>query len=374
MKVRNLITLILILYLNPIQAQDWNDEKLEARELVAAKLASDSNRLDRSYGYYQQVRDHYFYGSQGIEAQSQQFFQAALSWINHWSNILAMIDLSSSDSLDRILAKSQEAIEQQAKKLDELHSKGKDIALRGSKALKLLEQAKILNQSTLPQHKELVGAALNKIAELQATIKDTSKLAEKKLAELDRIQQLSLDASIARLKAELLKSGRYPLEQSLARFQEMIAVQTVAAVIIARLEAYENELDKLVINMAYFQAQDAFQNVQENCELAKKRLASFNSAFANHALNRISQLCSSSNSHWQSITSLGLSKAELVYEYSSFLGTSLSRECKKARPLINCEKLAVLKAVPFSQIKQMSDERLRFYEMEWANLEKSLAQ
>jgi len=375
MKKLWLVYVMAIFFVNEAlaQVQSISEDALMSREKTAARQNSDMNHLDRSYAYYLRVRDHYFYGPTGIDSLGNYFFKESLHWIDNWSKFLDLLDISQIDTIDQVLNLSASTFDKQRVGLQDLVRTASNISSKGDAALGLLAEAKTITIPEEEQYRDIFVASLRQIADLENTIRSVASLAESKVEELRRINHLSHQVSMNRLKSELVKTSRFSLDQSIARFGDLLETERATGELITSLENGENELDNFVLNMAYFQAKDAFLKVDFNCQLAKEKVANLESRFARNALQRIDQLCTSAASHWQSMQGFGLSEAELVFEYVAFLQSSLAKECRKNSPRINCEKFALLESVRLNQVQKMSEDQLRFFEMQWADLEKMLS-
>lgn len=363
-----------LMYSMPLHADGQNPDlsDIEKRELSASRLNNYINHLDRSYAYYQRVRDHKFYGKNGIEVKVTKFFQQALSWVDRWSSVIHLIDLTDVDSIDQIFAMTQKAFEEQQAELQHLQLLAKEALTEAQQAMSALDSLSLPESAASMPSPEILSSTKKNVAQLQNAVRSLAKLVEQRLAELERIQTIGIQASENKLKQSLLQVGRFPLEQSLARFRELIQVQNLAGTLLAQLMQKENELDRAVLNMAKFQADDLFQSMKRDCQQAEHKLISLNSAFADHARKRIEQVCQAAESHWKGLNQLGLENYEMVYEYTSFLKLSVTKECRKTHPIINCEQTALMQAISLSDLQKMSDDRLKFVELAWADWEQKL--
>ena len=120
-----------------------SDSELNKREKIAAVKVSGANSLDRSYGYYQKVRDSYFYGDAGIQPRSEAFFESTSKWFDGWSSLLAVVDLEDIE-LGQIFSKIETRLESQSAELYELNLEALAIAKAGKKARVLLQKNKTI--------------------------------------------------------------------------------------------------------------------------------------------------------------------------------------------------------------------------------------
>lgn len=361
------IPLIATLLISSIAYSDPSEEELTRREKKAATTISMANSLDRSYGYYQNVRNNYFYGNSGLQAKSTSFFKSSKSWIDAWSSILAVIDLNSS-TLSQVYTKVEAKMEEQGNQLYVLRNDAVNILKKSKKALSILKKGNTLKEDMLPQYSETVGLAISNIKTLKESIEGISSLAYSRLDEMENANSISYQAALSKLKLELIRTGKYPVEESLERFSKLLEVERVSAPLRSSIFNKVDELNRYVLDFAYFHAQSIWGEIKDECSQANDLLSGFSSSFAEATKKNITRLCKSAEQHWHSLRESGLSTGEMVYEYAFLVSPDLEDNCKTRSPAIDCEKFAVLRSISLEQLKAMPEDRLKFYEKQWSEL------
>lgn len=362
---------ITIITIYPAYSQEIPDSELEQREKVASSKVSDANSLDRSYGYYQKVRGEFYYSDNGVQTRSASFFQNSISWINNWSGILAVINLDNV-TLNQLVNKIEIKMEEQSKLLLQLDNEAHSISQQGQRALEILKKGTTIKEGQLPEYSEYVSLALNQAKVLEDAIVSISGKAQSKIEDLKYINNVSHEAVLGKLKVELIRSGKYPVEESLARFNDLVTVEQVSSPFRDSIFEKVNKLNGYTLDFAYFQAKDTWEAAKAQCQLAQDALEPYTSSFATAAKNQINSLCDTADQHWDSLNNMGLSIADMAYEYAFLVGAELDANCKSNAPKAVCEKYAVIQSIGYDKLLEMSDDRLEFYEKEWSQLASTL--
>ncbi|NRA64008.1 MAG: hypothetical protein HRU19_05960 [Pseudobacteriovorax sp.] len=348
-------------------SQQLTEDELERRERTAANKVSEANSLDRSYGYYQKVRDEHFYGPTGIQTLSEKFFEDSQRWINGWSSLLAAIDLGN-ETLDQVYTKVQIKMDGQAYLLLQLNLESLEISKKSETALRVLARGSTIRDGQLDEYADIVKIAIANSKALEEALKSVSRKAESKIADMERANDLAYQAVLGKMKAELIRVGQYPLEESLSRFRDLKMVEEASSSYRSEIYAKTFLLHGYTLDFAYYQAKQTWKDIRVVCHVAKDSLANLDSPYAEVVRLSIIAQCGSADNLWNSMNTMGLTPAEMVQEYAFLMAPALQQNCKSRTPKLDCERFAVLKAVSANALSAMAEDRLEFYERQWAEL------
>ena len=104
--------------------------------------------------------------------------------------------------------------------------------------------------------------------------------ASDKIAEMEDIASLAARGIRGKLKKELLREGSLPLEQSLAKFDQMMQVEDKIAKLRSKVFAAADRLNGFALDFAYFQAEEEWAKLANTCDSIENRLSGLRGDYA----------------------------------------------------------------------------------------------
>jgi len=346
-----------------------NGDDFAVREERALRAYSSAINQSQRHGRYRQARALFLTQSGNISARVEAWEKASQQWVLGWYKVMALSDLQKNISYAQFEAELQQLLRDQHDGLLRLSNDAKAVKAAADGALELLGPA---NTAAVPpelsQYASVVQALTQRENELRTAITQTSQIPTSRMARHETVAQTSRQVVLARVRVALLKNGRYPLEQTLASVQALLAAEQVVDPVLAALTLAENDMNRFALNLQVFHVEEALTQSRTLCASSKATLAPLTTpaAYVAQAKARATQLCSAIEAHASGLLSYGIPKADLVYEYITVEKASLTAICKTARAPVACEKLAVLASLTLPDLKALSDTKLRFVEFGWS--------
>jgi hypothetical protein len=348
-------------------------EDPSARETDAIDMMQSANQVSVRDGQYLQARDMLLTGTGSIKAKLETWEAGMQQWMTGWSTILQLMQLQNNIPFSTLEATLTTQLNNQATKLDELIRGAATLKKQGTDALALLGALPKPASSTyhnVAAYTPVIDGLGARETDLGTALTSMSSLADSKMTAMRQIDTDTRVAVVGRLRASLLRTGRYPLEASLKAVQELLDAQKVVEPLIAQARKIENDLDKNALNLQIFHATDGIVGARAKCTEINTALNGVVGAtkYVNAARSRINTLCAASESHLQSLTGLGMTNAQLVAASVESVRGALFTVCKgAARPAVQCDKLANLAALQPADFTAMDEDHLRFVEYGWGD-------
>lgn len=349
-----------------------DDTDLSTREKNASVKIIDINKMNKAYGNYQQTVDKYFLNENGIEIKVKGWFEDTYRWINNWHLVMDLATVNNQTIYDSIFTESEKIMSSQETELINLEKRAYDIENLITKAIEYIKKEdSLLDTKSFTLYPDVRKALVENRQNFLNRLKSFQNILISKIPKLESIKQNTYNAAMLKLKQQLLVSGRFPLDQAISRYQDLVFTNANFSPLLQEIIEIESTIDQAVLGFAQFKASEFYQNGQRKCKEAKVALSSDNSSseFKDLVSKNIYKVCNAMDSHISSLNSLGMSKEDILFEYVETMAAKYSHECKKDSPKINCEKFAILKSIKRSDYSLMRDTDLNFIEKEWSNLE-----
>lgn len=344
-----------------------------ARENNAVNMMQSANSVSVRDGQYLQARDLLLSGTGGIKAKLETWETGMQQWMAGWNTILGLMQLQNNIPYSALEASLTSQLNTQATKFDDLIRGAAALKKQGTDAAALLGALPKPASSTygnVDGYRPVIDGLGARETDLGAALTTMANLADSKLTAMRQIDTDTRVAVVNRLRASLLRTGRYPLEATVKAVQELLDAQKIVEPMIADARKVERDLNRNALALQIFHATDNIVASRAKCAEINTAINNVVGAttYVNAAKTRINTLCAASESHLQSLTALGKTNAQLVAESVSSVRGALFTICKNAaRPAVQCDKLANLAALQPAEIASMDDEHLRFVEYGWGD-------
>jgi hypothetical protein len=347
-----------------------SEAEMAAREAKASRALSQANEVSNRHGHYRQPRGTYLEGTGSLAKRAETWNQQALDWVNAWFRIYALVDLKDNQPYTQFEAALADAMKTQATTLTRLTNEGGALAREAVRLGGPVGADVPAAYSELGSFVSVTDGLTRREGELKAAFQDVAAQIPARITDLTKIDQTSRVGVVARLKAALLAKKTYPLEQTLAAVQSLLTAESVVDPLLAELSRAEQEMTALSLSLRIFRAQDLNAETVDRCNRARTTLASLAgpAAYLASARRTADQLCASSAANYQSLQNLGGTKAQLVTAVVNRGKRGLPALCAKSGAPAECEKLAIIAAIPAAKLAASSEAELKFIELEWASL------
>lgn len=352
--------------------QEISVEEFEKREEKAANVISDTTRLSREYGFFQKLRDFYFYGENGILPAANRWQQSAFSWLGNWQRLLAMINVSDQASFETLLTAADQVFDQQTALFVELRSDQAGIEGKISNAERLFKKFGGKEYLHIGKLQEIIDALYVSNDQLQDSMVRMNKEINTRLKLLEQLHRASFQALRAKIKLQLNAVGTVPLEESLSRLDAVLEYESDIRPRLKELESAQTALESKVLDFAYFQATDLFAATEDLCRELAEDFSGKTGPTGVAGERERKRICSAVKASYEGLLIYQDRKQVAVSEYAKTMQARLAKACVGMESKVNCERLNLLKAIPSAQLDGMDDDLLRFYEYQWSTLESSL--
>ncbi|WP_428241118.1 hypothetical protein [Gynuella sp.] len=363
---------LLLLFLGITISGTVMADMLDTREKAVVAKKVEINQVNAALGQYANVKDQYFYGSQGLIKRNQAFFTQVSAWINNWKQGMELADVGRSGQIPGAMVEIETLIRNQRIALDSLIAQSRQIQNIGGDSISQAEVVTALPVNLLSEYPGIAEGVVQYGQILNNSVVDIRNLAADSIAELEQIYHYSPRALRAKLKSNLTAHG-IPITDALAKFDDLVLYEAEIEPLLLELETVENAIDAYALEFAWFQANSELERGQQLCAdvQAKINTSSVSSARAQKARQRQTSLCNTMVSLVDGLANIGLSKAEMAYEYGQMNNYMYAEQCREVESSVDCEKLAVLRGISYDSMMSMTDDELRFYELGWSNLQKA---
>jgi hypothetical protein len=347
----------------------YAEDTPQKREAAAAQKFASATALSQRFGHYTQAREDLLTGDGSLKARSVAWQEAATNWTRGWLQVLALADLQLDVPYEQFEAKLAELLKAQADALSDLTKRSADIEAQGTTILAGVPEGPGADAyPNLANADGVLAALAQREGELRTAIATTAGIPKARIASFAEIDTQSRRAVLARLRAALLARGRYPLDTTLAAVSSLLDAEKVVDPLLASIGRAENEMNAYALNLQVFHAEDAIAPARATCADAKAKIAAVKGAprFVQGAAGRADQLCRAIETHYADLGAIGVPKADFVTEYLNVEKASFPAACRGATPPAACMKLAVIAALSSADLHAMTDARLRFIELQWA--------
>jgi len=324
-------------------------------------------------GVFRQGRDALLTGNGSIKTRLEAWENGTQQWIAGWMGILSLADLRDDVPYTTFETALTNQLGILATQIATLTQQAAQLKAQGSEALAGLGVVPGPPASSYPSvdnYKPVIDSMGAHESELSSALTGMAMMADAKIATMVDLDQRSRIAVIARLRAALLARGRYPLQQTITAVQQVLDAEKVVDPVLVQAARIENDLDRYALNFQIFHLLDAIVVGRQNCAAGRTTLAGVTGAarFVTAARARLEQLCTAMENHYQSLTTLGVSNADLVAAYIENDKPALTALCRKAvTPPVNCEKLATIATLDAEDYASMDDAHLSFVEYGWSD-------
>jgi hypothetical protein len=344
-----------------------------ARENNAIDMMQSANSVSVRDGQYLQVRDLLLSGSGGIKAKLETWETGMQAWMTGWNTILGLMQLQNNIPFSTLEAQLTSQLNTQATNLDTLIRGAAGLKKQGIDAVAILGALPKPASSTyhnVDAYKPVIDGLGARETHLGAALTTMANLADSKMTAMRQIDTDTRVAVVNRLRASLLRTGRYPLEQTVKAVQELLDAQKIIEPMLADTRQIERDLNRNALKLQIFHATDNIAIGRAKCTEVNTALNNVvgATAYVNSARSRLNTLCANAEAHLQSLTGLGKSNTQLVAESVSSVRGGLVTVCKNAaRPPTQCDKLANLTALQSTDFSEMDEAHLRFVEFGWSD-------
>lgn len=362
------VSTFMILFLTPVQAQnsDTSDDELQKREQKAMQLYSEVNNLSESYGRFLVVRDKNLHGENGIQDKYKKCFTGLGQWINDWGVIFATLDLKDKIDSNTVQVQVQNMLSRQASNGEELKLTCNSIKNDVDAAFLILNNSPKYDASVLSNYQNILVQTENMKAKLIQILNNYASSPIARMANLDNLVELSRNASLAKLRIELLNNVKIPLEKTLNEFRSILLASKIADGALANIMRHENKMNEYALNFQYFGAKKLIENIRIDC---KNKLNDMNSSgldkkYLNPSIDRLNTLCKASEEHFSVFDSLGSPHSEYLLHYFQLVSANINLDCKNNNPknTIPCNKIAILNSIHLDNLKDLPDSKLEYME------------
>ncbi len=349
-------------------------DDLASREAAAAKLMSDANLLSQFSGRYKSVRDHYVVGEGGLQKSVQTWLKDVDFWMDIWFKVLAYGDLAGSDvNLSAIQSNIEPLLKEQEILLVLLVEESHKIREMSDIALGILQKALPIAPDTLPQNRDIVDRAIERTNDLKQSITILGATPDKRIRELAKLAEPGRDGVIAKLRANLLTIGRADLVTQLDRVGLILKAEMIIDPYLTKLESDERKMSKQFIFLQVFAMQETLLQSRHDCSRTKDAIESVKTelppSLIKASQDRSDILCRTIENYQQQMTELNMSLSEIVKAQSSQFAEFFATRCKSNAPFPYCEKVALLASIKPEEFSHMDDNRLKFVENSWRNIQ-----
>lgn len=347
--------------------------ELPQREKTAIDAMQSANALSVRDGVYRQTRDSLLVGNGSIKATLEAWENGTQQWLAGWTGVLGLVDLRDDVPYATFEAALTTQLGNLATQLTALTKLAAQLKTLGTGALAGLGSVPGPPVSSYPGV-DAYGSVIDGMAahetELSAALTGMTAMADARMATMQDLDTRSRVAVMARLRAALIAKGRYPLEQTMTAVQQMLDAEKVIDPMMVEVARMENDLDRYSLNLQMFHMVDSMAVGRDMCGTARTTMAGMTGAtrYVTAARARLDQLCSAMENHYESLTTLGVSNADLVAAYIENEKPALTAMCRNATsPPIECEKLATMAALEAADYAGMDDAYLKFVEYGWSD-------
>lgn len=374
MNLINSHVLVVLLGLSPVALAQDDPDGLDQRQAAATLAINEVGKIERGFGYFETASKEYFFGPHGVKPTAEAWLADAYRWTQEMQALTDVLEVADENSLTTAIALVERTYEEKERALADLALRATQLeasARRGHAILAKVQSVAVVKQadfapvaSLLDATVETTNVALTKIQAL---------ISQRQLA-MTRMLQESRPLIIERLKASLLRAGLSHLQSQLQGVADAMTYTGQVLPILRNLEQRELELGRNTVDLAYFQAQEAHEKGLEACGDASAKIdaVATTTYLKDQAQRRKVVICEAIDGHWRDLVALSESPARLVYLYAQTKQAAYAHLCRADRPPVNCERVAVLQAIPEATLKTMSVDRLRFYELAWSESNLSL--
>lgn len=353
-------------------APAFADPALDERERVATRKTIDTTILAQYHGTYKAVRDQQYHGDGGLVRALDAWMTDTHAWVGQWGTLLALVDQAGSIPFARIEAEAQALIERQDAALAALTSSAEAIRIKAASAAATLSKREVPADGSLAQYREVVSGLTRRYAELTSAFANLSQQAKSRTDELAEIRRVTEAVALAKLRAALLAAGGQGLEDSLTRFRELLDAERILGRAFVALDTLEKAALVNESRMRLFHLEANATDARRECARLRQTVAASALAprYKQAALQRADRHCNAIERLYRDLLAVD-GAAVLVGDYADTVKARAQSVCRGSRPMTACEKFAVLAAIPFDRVRQMTPAQLAVYEREWAAVEEA---
>jgi hypothetical protein len=351
-----------------------DDPVLDARQQSATAAINEAGKIERAYGYLDTAAHEYVVGDGGVLPRGEAWLADAYAWVGDLKAVTGVLAIADERTFVDAVATVEHAYADAAVALADLDARAERIAAASRRASELLERVDGVPAVTDPFQEPVASLVHDtRDAARDGAARVAGVIAERRTA-MHALLTQSRPLLIGRLKSAMVAAGLARLEPRLQQAADALAYSDQALPLVRELEAIEARLGRLATDLAYHQAADAHQLGEQACAAFEGRLAAVQTStgLRQRAMDRKAVVCAAIAGHWSDLAALGRSAPELVFEYARQKQAIYRQQCRTEHPAVNCEKVAVLSAVPLPALQAMDAAHLKFYETAWSEANLSL--
>ena len=352
-----------------LMAGSSSADLIDEREQAVIVKKIEVNKVTASLDQYSNLKNNYYYGEQGLIKRHQIFLTDTAKWIRNWQQGMALVEVGNSGQIPDAMAEIESLIRKQNQLLLNLRAQSSQIIEISKKANDIVSDINTLSKDTLTEYVGLAASLLEYNSILGTNITDMSQLPAVIIARLEETNELSPKALRMKLKSHLADRG-LPITEVLADFDDLILYEAEIEPQLIELNIIANSVDSFTLNFAWFQANQGLKHGLEVCSDIDEKVyqIGLSNDRRSKALSRAQVSCNAMTTVVGELGNIGLSKAEMVFEYGQMINLNFPSECVLTATAIDCEKLAILRSISLASLMEMNDDQLKFYELGWSEL------
>ncbi|MFY7927605.1 MAG: hypothetical protein ACOVS5_01930 [Oligoflexus sp.] len=361
----------MVILVHSSSSSGMTNEEFNLRASKAQQKLLIADEIKRNTTMHDELRQRYIFATDGVHAKAKAIFKSSSEWVAGWKNYIDTFNQGNISNYDRYLDESKKFFDKQAVKLEEIASSMEQIR-------RVATDSQSEMALTFSPSDQLTMQQTSRIRQLQqnhqnliAAIASISEKSQDKLGELQLIQDTGLKAVTLKIKQRLLKEGSAPLEEAMARYNEMVLRVKLVTPLKKQLDVAAQLMTDLSLNFGYHRAKDLHNKSMQQCNAARQAIQSstLGDRSKSLSLTDINSVCASIENNWQAVSNSGLGVRDMALEHNALMKLKYQNLCRQRDPAIDCATFKLLSDLNQEFFNTATETDLKDLEYRWSLVE-----
>ena len=348
---------------------------LQTRTKILNQIAQLSI-LENYHKTYLDVRDHLLLGTTGIKSQAEEWNHSALSWLEAWKPVQALVELQREMNWGQLESVLNTNFKKQERDLRNLKDRAAAIEDKISTATLRLQKAEKPNIPLLTEGADktvepAIESVFNAVITFQYQLHTLSGVYHNRAMQLEALMEPSYSSVINKMGLAIIEPHMKNMETTLKKVEVLILMTKTVLPIIDQINEKAIHFARELDTRGYFHLELKYPEIHLLCtQLYEEwnRLQLPDSEF--HPEYRRTQTTCNQIERDISTERNG-DKKVLAIIYGNNKKQQYEADCSRASSHLNCDFYKIISSIDKEHIKKMSNAQLKNYELSWDYVESS---
>lgn len=349
-----------------VMADEWDN-----REDNATQDMVNVNKLVERHRTYRDTRDNLFVQKgKGYQDRLENILQSYYEWITRWFEVMEKFEDVQHDTWDSTYLEIKEMISEQEKRIVEIEIEADRIKSIGKNILEHLDRIPPVNPDDLGNNAAIAETVDEHLEMLKNNTKELSARLDYTVRNAKKAHEITCSTILTLFRRAYSNAGLANLNAAVDEFEAVMAYQSKALPVIHELTLIENNIDRAVLFLQAYTAEDLLDEGNAKYEEALRIIenSGLRAEDKKKAIDRIQVLHSAMNQHVENLNGMGFTRSQILAEFANIQRNRAIKMCQNENPGIDCQKAKILSQIDGGAISEMSENEQKFYEEKWVEL------